>query len=156
MKVKKKSLLESIDVLSQTKTQAEACVTLIHSVAADGGISAAQLRSLQQSYADARAMVNGGLDRLLVEIEMSGSPEGGESYEMVAARAAKQVRTFLTDSDSVIPREGVSDAGVKLGGSILSAFVDIWKTLRGEKKEKVAAFVKRVEALKWRPFEAIE
>ena len=60
-------LFASVEMLSETKSQAESRVKLVRALVADEEIGVAELRRVQVLYADARSSVNAGLDRLLVD-----------------------------------------------------------------------------------------
>lgn len=152
------ALYASVEVLSKVKYLAEDRVKLARSLAEEGGeVAPAQLLALQVLYSDARSNINASLDRLLVEMQAEGASMVVESYERVAERAAEHANRFLDASDDVIlgPDRSLVDAGVKTIGSLASALVDVWKTLRGEKKERLKELVERLESFKWEPFEKV-
>lgn|GEM_PF-4779394 len=150
---------DSVEVLSRTKSQAESRVKLVRSLLEDGEIEKKDLRNIQRLYEEARADVNAGLDRLLVEIEVVGSHGSIDPYEKVAERAAKRVAEFLEASDELIlgeDRSGLVTAGLGIVDSMMKAFVDVWKTMRGERSERRALLIQRIESLKWGQFDAIK
>lgn len=155
----KQVVRESVDFLSEAKSRAETRVKLARSLLADGGISKKDLRKLEIAYSDARAQVNAGLDRILVELEISRTGAELESYEIVANRAGEQILVFLDASDALIlgdDKGSPIEAGLDAAKTFASAFVDIWKTFRGDKKERNAALIKRIESLKWAAFDEIK
>jgi hypothetical protein len=155
----------SIELLSETKSRAEDRIKIAGSMVSDGDLTTRELRELRIMYSDARAQVNAGLERLVVELEATKQGATPETFEMVATRAAEQIQLFLQQSDALLDedRAATEAAGLaKVAGpaiegvkSIASALVDVWKTLRGEKKERRAALIKRVEGLKWAAFEEL-
>ncbi len=157
-KPQKEALYQSVEILSEAKSRAESRVKLVRALVADGELGSEGLRSLQVAYADARARVNAGLDRLLVELETAKVQESAEPYREVASSAAQQIAVFLAACDKEILGDdrGVLEAGLGAAGSISSALVDIWKTLRGEKTERHLALIRRIDSLRWDPFEGIE
>ena len=152
------TLLASVEQLSRTKSLAESRVKLVRALVADSEKDEQDLTRMRVLYEDARANVNAGLDRLLVEMEGSARVESAESYRRAADIADEKAGTFLKESGTLILGEdrSVVEAGVKAAGSVVSALVDIWKTLRGEKKGMRAAVTKRIETLKWSPFDEIK
>lgn len=149
---------DSVEVLSKAKAQAESRVKFIRSLREDGEIEEKDLRKIQLLYSEVRADVNAGLDRVLVELEITGSKGATEPYDRVAARAAKRATDFLESSDEMILGDdrGAVEAGIKLADSMTKAFVDIWKTLRGEKSERHEQLIRRIESLKWEQFSEIK
>jgi hypothetical protein len=147
------ALYASVEVLSKTKSRAEDCVKLARSLA-----TPAELLALQVLYSEARSNINASLDRLLIELQTVGARAAvAESYERVAERAAEHAQRFLEASDDLIIGADMSivEAGIKAVSSLASALVDVWKTLRGEKKERFAHLTKRLESFKWEHFEQI-
>ena len=149
---------DSVEVLSRAKAQAESRVKFIRSLREDGEIEEKDLRKIQLLYGEVRADVNAGLDRVLVEIETTGSKGATEPYERIAVRAAKRATDFLESSDEMILGDdrGAVEAGINLADSMTKAFVDIWKTLRGDKSERHEQFIRRIESLKWEQFSKIK
>ncbi len=152
-------LLDSIETLSETKALAENRVKLLRALVADKELSADELRPIQGRYSDARARVNASFDRLLVELEVAGKTESAEPISKLANRAAEEMTGFIEASDAVIlgdDRSGIGAAAIGAGPGFVGALVDVWKTLRGEKKQKHAALIGRIESLKWEPFDEIK
>jgi len=149
---------DSVETLSKAKTLAESRVKLIRSLLEDGEIGDEQYRKIQILYDEARADVNAGLDRLLVELETTSSQGTIEPYDRVAQRAAERTAQFLKISDQVIfgKDRGILELGMKLADSLIKAFVDIWKVLRGEKTERHTLLLQRIESLKWGEFSEVK
>ena len=145
---------DSVEILSKAKTQAESRVKLVRALLEDKEIKDEEYRRIQSLYDDARAEVNSGLDRLLVELETTGSQGKEEPYDRLARRAADRTTEFLKISDKVIfgNDRGLVESGVDLAGKLVDALVDVWKTLHGEKTQRHALLLKRIESLKWREF----
>ena len=153
------ALLDDIEVLSQAKSLAESRVKLLRALVDDGELTSGDLRPLQVQYDDARARVNASFDRIVFELELTRAPEPAESFEELAQRASREVSAFLRQSNAVILGQDRSPAGVaaiEAAPGLFGSIVEIWKVLRGEKKERRAALVARVESLKWDAFDAVE
>ncbi len=151
-------LLASVEVLSETKSQAESRVKLVRSLLEDEEIDAAELRRLQLLYADSRSSVNAGLDRLLVELEIDRAAAPAESYAVTADRAAERVAAFIAASDALILGDDRGDpvtAVLDLVKSLPAALIDIWKTLRNDTSERRTRLIARIESLKWEPFDRV-
>ena len=151
-------VFDSVEALSKARSQAESRVKLVRALAEDGEIETADLRGVQALYDDARADVNSGLDRLLVELEKTGSYESAEPYAEVAERAANRVDDFVRRCDAIIlgdDRSGVIGGGLSLAETLVTALVDVWKTVREGRTDRHALFVERVESLKWGEFDDI-
>ena len=152
------TVFDSVEILSREKARAESRVKLARSLHMDGELETSNLRKIQEQYDDARADVNAGLDRLLVELEATGSVESQEVYTRTAERAAQRVEAFLKLSDGLTLGKGRSGAvGVGLGlvGIVTKALVDMWKTLRSGQSERQALLIKRIDSLKWSQFDDI-
>jgi len=151
-------LYDSVEILSQTKSRAESRVRLLRSLHKDGEVDSQQLNRLRILYNEARAEVNGGLDRLIVELESTGEKESSEPYARVAERAARYAAQFLSESDTAIfgDDRGAIETGVKVADSLIGALVDVWKTIRGERVEQNRKLSQRIESFKWHNFDAIE
>ena len=90
----------------------------------DGEMPPESLRNLRRLYDDARAEVNAGLDRLLVELEASRSQPDMEPYARLAEKSSLRVQQFLTESDRLSlgqERSGIVEAGVKAGGDLVKS-----------------------------------
>ena len=124
-------------------------------LAEDGDIGPTDLRRIQVLYDDARADVNAGLDRLLVELEVTGSYESADPFADVAERAESRVASFISETDEIIFGEdrSLGAAGIGLVGDIAQAFVEVWKTFRGESVANHDKLVERIDALKWARYE---
>ena len=156
---KQEILFDSVEILSQTKARAESRVKLLRSLQDDGEVKAEDMRRLRLLYDEARADVNAGLDRILVELESTGSNASVDPYPRVAERASKRAAEFLAESDTVIfggDRGAAAEAGAKLADSLVTAFVDVWKTLRGERSARNEKLAERIGSLKWQSFDQIE
>lgn len=154
----KEIVFDSVEVLSRVKSQAESRIKLARSLVEDGEIKATELRKIQILYDDTRSEVNSGLDRLLVELETTGAYESVEPYTRVAERAAQRAQEFIETSDALIlgeDRSGIAEAGLSLAESLVTALVDVWKTLRGERTERHSLLIKRIGSLKWNEFDEI-
>jgi hypothetical protein len=118
-------------------------------------VEVADLRKIQRLYDEARAEVNAGLDRLLVELEATGGYESTEPFKAIAEKAADRVASFMTASDELIlgeDRSGWADASIGLAGDLVGSLVEIWKTLRGARSGRHDALVNRIDSLKWEAF----
>jgi len=155
----KKVIFDSVEVLSRAKSQAEGRVKYARLLMADGEIEGAELTDIQRLYDLARADVNAGIDRLLVELETTGSYESTEAYSRFAERAAERVAGFIRESDAITradKRSGLAAAaGVNFAKELVTAFVDVWKTLRGERTERHSLLTQRIASLKWSEFDEI-
>ncbi len=147
-------VFDSIEALSKAKLQAGNRVKLVKAMLKDGDISASDHRRIVALYDEARAEVNSGIDRLLVELDTKGTLDGEEPFERIASRAAKHVEEFVAESDRVVfgPDRGTVEAGLNLAESLVNAFVDVWKTLRGERAMRHEKLVERLDALRWPTF----
>lgn len=151
-------VFDSVEVLSRAKTQAETRVKLAQSLVEDGEVGVEDLRKIQRLYDDARAEINGGLDRLLVELESTGTYESTEPFKAVAEKAVDRVAAFMVASDELIlgeDRSGWADASIGLAGDLVGSMLEIWKTLRGERSVRHEALVKRIDSLKWDAFDDV-
>ena len=151
-----KDIFDSVEVLSRAKLQAGNRVKLIKTMREEEEISVSDHRRMVALYGEARADVNSGIDRLLIEVEAAGKIENEGPFEEIASRAAEQVETFITESDQLVfgeDRSGVVEAGISFAGAIVSAMVDVWKSVRGERTTRHAKFVERLDSLKWPAFE---
>ena len=155
---KKELLFDSVEVLAKAKSQAENRVKLVRSLFEEEEIEKKDMREIKIRYEEARGNVNSSLERILVEIETNGSKVSFDSYEKIAKRAADQTADFIKASDKLILGEDRSalEASLQLGGSIVGAFVEIWKTVRGERMERDERLVRRFESLKWESFDQIK
>ncbi len=154
----KEVVFDSVEVLSRAKSQAESRIKLARSLLEDGEIKAADLRNIQILYEDARSDVNSGLDRLIVELETTGAYDTAEPYAQVAERAAQHVQEFMKTSDELVfgeDRSGLAGAGLSLAETFVTALVDVWKTLRGERTERHSLLIQRIGSLKWSEFDDI-
>ncbi len=156
---KEQVLLKSIQTLSETKLLTENRVKLLHTLSAEKEVSPADFRRLEASYGQARARVNASLDRLLVELEFLKRDATQVSIDDLAKRAGDEMSAFIEASDTVIFGEGRSGTGAAALGAapgFIAAIIDVWKTLRGEKRTRQDALIKRIEAMKWIPFNAVQ
>ena len=154
----KEVVFDSVEVLSRAKSQVENRIKLVRSLLEDGEIEAAELRKVQILYDDVRSDVNSGLDRLLVELETTGTYETVEPYARVAERVAQRVQEFIVMTDELIlgeDRSGIAEAGLSLAESLMTALVDVWKTLRGERTERHTLLIQRIDSLKWSEFDDV-
>ena len=152
------AVFDGVEVLSREKARAESRVKLARSLSADGDLAKTDFRKIQVQYDETRADVNAGLDRLLVELETTGSLESVESYTRLAERVAQRVETFLKSSDSLLfgdDRSGAVGAGLGLVGIVTKALVDMWKTLRSDHTDRHTLLIKRIDSLKWQQFDDI-
>lgn len=151
-----KGIFDSVEVLSRAKLQAESRVKLIKTMREDEEITASDNRRMATLYDEARAHVNSGIDRLLVELETMGKVDNDKSFETIASRTAQQVETFVTESDQLVfgeDRTGMVEAGLGLAGILVGAMVDVWKNLRGVRKVQHSKLVKRLDGLRWSAFD---
>lgn len=150
-------IFDSVEVLSRAKSQAESRIRMARALVADNELEKADLRMVQALYDEARADVNAGLDRLLVELAATGDYESAEPFTRIAERAEAHVSTFITESDQVILGEdrGLAEAGIGVAGDIAQALVDVWKTLRGENTGRHDKLVTRIDALKWSKYDDV-
>jgi hypothetical protein len=151
-------VLNGIEILSRAKSQAESRIKLVRSLVKDGEIDTVDLRRVRILYDDARSDVNAGLDRLLAELEAHGTYATAEPYTQVAERAAARMAELIKISDKLALGEDRGDpveAGMKLVDTVVKAFVDVWKTLRGERTSRRSLFVQRLGSLRWSPFDDI-
>jgi hypothetical protein len=149
-------ILNSIEVLSRSKLQAESRAKLINSMHKDEEISASDHRRMATLYEGARADVNSGVDRLLVELEASDRIDSEDSFEKIASRAARQVETFVAESDLLVfgeDRSVILEGGLSLAGTIIGALVDVWKNIRGARTAWHTKLVERLDGLRWSAFE---
>ncbi|MBW1805453.1 MAG: hypothetical protein JRJ06_03625 [Deltaproteobacteria bacterium] len=153
-----KGIFDSIEMLSRAKLQAESRVKLIKTMREDEEITASDNRRMTTLYDEARAHVNSGIDRLLVELETTGKVDDDKSFEEIASRAAQQVEAFVTESDQLVfgeDRSGMVEAGLGLAGILVGAMVNVWKNLRGARKVRHSKLVKRIDDLRWPAFDEL-
>jgi hypothetical protein len=151
-------MLDGIEVLSRAKSQAETRIKFLRSLVKDGEVDAADLRRVRILYDEARSDVNAGLDRLLAELEATGAYETPEPFTRVAEQAGKRVAELISVSDRLAlgeDRGSPIEAGVKLADTLVKAFVDVWKTLRGERTARRSLLLQRIGSLKWSAFDDI-
>ena len=152
------SVLTSVETLSRAKTQAESRVKLIKALLDDGDIPKAEYRKVVILYGDAQAGANAGIDRILFQLEAVGKLQEQERFNELATQTAKDVESFLVQSDLLIfgeYRSGAVEAGVSLAETLTNALMDIWKTLRGERNERHAKVIERIESLRWKAFDDV-
>ena len=149
---------DSVEVLSKVKTRAESRVKLVRSLLEDGEIQKKDLKKIQILYGDTRAEVNAGLDRLLIEMESTGSQGEVEPYARVAKKAGKQAGEFIDACDKLILGEdrGVLEASSAFIDTFVGALVDIWKTYRDDRSARNSQVRDRIELMKWEKFDKID
>lgn len=149
---------DSVETLSKAKSLAESRVKLVRSLYREKRVNDTEFQKIQLLYDEARADVNAGLDRVLVELETTGKKGNVEPYERVAKRAAEKTAEFLNSSDDIMfgKDRGAVETSIKFMDSLVDAFVDIWKVLRGEKTERHKLLMQRMESLKWSDFSEIK
>lgn len=152
------SVLTSVETLSRAKTQAESRVKLIKALLDDGEITKTDYRRILVLYSDAQAGANAGIDRMLFQLEALGEMQEQERFNDLASRTAEDVETFLVQSDLLVfgeDRSGAIAAGVSFAETLTNAFMDIWKTLRGERNARHAKVIERIESLRWKAFDDV-
>ena len=151
-------VLSSVETLSRAKAQAETRVKLIKALLDEDEITTTDYRRILVLYSDAQAGANAGIDRMLFQLEALGEMHEQERFNDMASRTSKDVETFLVQSDLLIfgeHRSGAIEAGVSFAETLTNAFVDVWKTLRGEKNARHAKVVERIESLRWKAFDDV-
>ena len=116
------------------------------------------MKKIQILYGDTRAEVNAGLDRLLIEMESTGSQGEVEPYARVAKKAGKQAGEFIDACDKLILGEdrGVLEASSAFIDTFVGALVDIWKTYRDDRSARNSQVRDRIELMKWEKFDKID
>jgi hypothetical protein len=151
-------LVAAAETLARVKSSAEDRVRLLRGRFSDGAIDEKNLLEAQRRYADARAEVNAGLERILIEMTGPDRRASDAAYAEVARRAGEGADRFISFADGLLfgdIRGGVADAGLNVVGSLITALVDIWKQLRGERNARNDEVARRLEALKWATFSDI-
>ncbi len=145
---------EAADTLATMKTKAEDRVRMLRGRFSDGEITQKELLEAERRYSDARSDVNGGLERILVEMTSPDHRVNEATYTEVARRAGSGADNFVRYADGLLFGEnrGVAEAGLSVAGDVVKALVDIWKQLRGERSAQNEALAKRLEALRWDSF----
>jgi hypothetical protein len=152
------AFLDTIETLSHAKSMAENRVRLLRALVEDGELMKSELRPIKNQYGVARANVNAAFDRILVALETTSRAQPTESFEELAQLAKERAQAFTASSDVVIlgkDRSDVAAAAVEATSGLFGSLVDIWKTLRAEKKSQRGALITRVEALKWVAFDDV-
>lgn len=151
-------LSSGVQVVSELKSRAQARVSILGGLHATGEVDRVAYRKGRLLYEDARASMNAWLDQLLIELDQGGAPGALDVSSTKLAAAADAAESFLAYVDELFlgdRRGNLLPVVVPFAEELLKAGLDIWKESRAAKESARARLTRRLEQLKWRPFEEL-
>ena len=152
-------LPEQIQTAAQMKTRAEQSAADLKKAYGEKKVSEEDYTKVRSLYVDAQGAIDGWVTALQTEVEQGRDPRKSDKYSQSLQEAAGQAEIFIANARSLLVKSGVRTGGTSIIGDLLKVLgdlgVQVWKEYQSEKQKQKEALVKRLESLKWKPFDDI-
>jgi hypothetical protein len=152
-----RGLSEPVQTATEMKTRAEQSAMDLKKAYGDKKVSEKNYKIARDLYGEARAAIAGWVAAMQTEIELGKDPAKSSVYKDSLNNAAGKAQTFIAYAQGLLSDSG--DKGTPIVGDIVNGLIAageaIWKEYASAQDKKKEVLVKRMDTLKWEPYDKI-